>query len=60
MRSRTSREVPEWSGEEDSYKAMQFLEFRIVSGYSVLYQKLLVPSGVGPTWTHLSGAGMGL
>ena len=60
MRSRTSREVPEWSGEYDSYKAKQILEFGIVSDCSVLYRKLLEPSGVGPTWPHLSGGGVGL
>jgi hypothetical protein len=33
MRSRTSREVPEWFGEQDSYKGKQFLDSGKVSKF---------------------------
>jgi hypothetical protein len=59
MRSRTSREVPEWS-EDIHIKEHSFWIPEKFQSLSVLYRNVLEGSVVGPLWSHLTEAYVGL
>ena len=60
MRSQTSRGVPEWSGDKDSYMGSPYSVTRNVRGLSVLYRDHRKGSGGPPGGSTCPGGPYGL